>query len=425
MPERCKKGTRRNKKTGNCESTANKQTRARCPKGTRRNKKTGNCESNAPRADVPGMKLQTDVRLQPDVRRRAKERCKKGTRRNKITGNCEPVAGVIVHSHPHSAAYISVHSPSVHSLASMHSPVHSVHSPVHSVHSPVHSVHSPSVHSQVPAYLSVKALNTHSPSSENSYSSATFKFVVKQTKFMKLISNPNFDRQQAERLITNDETEFDAINQDGKTELMLAFETGDSKLVDKLFKLILNDLSDEYRYWQHVDKDNRNVLIYACKYQNKLVVDALLVREGNDAGIVDKHGNTPLLYLCNHLLELEELDKVTSADFKNTVSIIKAILEFREDTNINVMATNSDGKTALHILCSFKFRGQEYPINLLVDEKYDDTLELLNMKDNTGRDAYSYAVENKIKNVIRNMQWIRNNSEDTYSSSSFRSGDYY
>jgi len=42
MAPRCKNGTRRNKKTGNCEPTTNKGTR--CKNGTRRNKKTGNCE---------------------------------------------------------------------------------------------------------------------------------------------------------------------------------------------------------------------------------------------------------------------------------------------------------------------------------------------------------------------------------------------
>ena len=40
---RCPSGTRRNKKTGNCEKKS-AQTRKRCPNGTRRNKKTGNCE---------------------------------------------------------------------------------------------------------------------------------------------------------------------------------------------------------------------------------------------------------------------------------------------------------------------------------------------------------------------------------------------
>lgn len=54
MPPRCPNGTRRNKKTGNCESTKAKSPSAkpvtvaktsRCPKGSRRDKKTGNCVS--------------------------------------------------------------------------------------------------------------------------------------------------------------------------------------------------------------------------------------------------------------------------------------------------------------------------------------------------------------------------------------------
>ena len=48
--KRCPNGTRKNKKTGNCEpknkTINNHQVNKRCPNGTRRNKKTGNCEEN-------------------------------------------------------------------------------------------------------------------------------------------------------------------------------------------------------------------------------------------------------------------------------------------------------------------------------------------------------------------------------------------
>ena len=43
--KRCPKGTRRNKRTGQCENISmTKKNRKRCPNGTRRNKKTGECE---------------------------------------------------------------------------------------------------------------------------------------------------------------------------------------------------------------------------------------------------------------------------------------------------------------------------------------------------------------------------------------------
>jgi hypothetical protein len=45
MAPRCQPGTRRNKKTGNCEKKVS-STKKRCPNGTRRNKTTGNCESS-------------------------------------------------------------------------------------------------------------------------------------------------------------------------------------------------------------------------------------------------------------------------------------------------------------------------------------------------------------------------------------------
>jgi len=44
MPKRCERGTRRNKKTGECEAY-NRVKSKRCKRGTRRNKKTGECES--------------------------------------------------------------------------------------------------------------------------------------------------------------------------------------------------------------------------------------------------------------------------------------------------------------------------------------------------------------------------------------------
>ncbi len=46
--KRCPRGSRRNKKTGNCDpvnkSSAKNVTMKRCPRGSRRNKKTGNCD---------------------------------------------------------------------------------------------------------------------------------------------------------------------------------------------------------------------------------------------------------------------------------------------------------------------------------------------------------------------------------------------
>jgi len=44
MP-RCPKGTRKNKKTGECDSHTTRTSIKRCPKGTRKNKKTGDCET--------------------------------------------------------------------------------------------------------------------------------------------------------------------------------------------------------------------------------------------------------------------------------------------------------------------------------------------------------------------------------------------
>ena len=64
---KCRKGTRKNPKTGDCEPHSAKE-RINCPKGTRKNPKSGKCEPHS-----------------------AKERknCPKGSRRNKKTQNCD------------------------------------------------------------------------------------------------------------------------------------------------------------------------------------------------------------------------------------------------------------------------------------------------------------------------------------------------
>lgn len=66
---RCPNGTRRNKKTGNCEPTKSKRVssptpivnakKSRCPKGTQRNKKTGNCEPKKVRMPTPPVRMPT------------------------------------------------------------------------------------------------------------------------------------------------------------------------------------------------------------------------------------------------------------------------------------------------------------------------------------------------------------------------------
>ena len=54
--------------------------RGRCPNGTRRNKKTGNCESTRKSVKLTNTKANTKAKV---------GRCPNGTRRNKKTGNCE------------------------------------------------------------------------------------------------------------------------------------------------------------------------------------------------------------------------------------------------------------------------------------------------------------------------------------------------
>lgn len=65
------------------------KTRKRCPNGTRKNKKTGNC-------DPIGLKLRKPSPKKPKTPSpkkstlKTRKRCPKGTRKNKKTGNCDP-----------------------------------------------------------------------------------------------------------------------------------------------------------------------------------------------------------------------------------------------------------------------------------------------------------------------------------------------
>jgi len=74
----------------------NSSKRKKCPKGSRRNKKTGNCDSTAKNKEpTPPHKPPTPP---PNQSRRSssprnnskRKRCPNGTRRNKKTGNCDP-----------------------------------------------------------------------------------------------------------------------------------------------------------------------------------------------------------------------------------------------------------------------------------------------------------------------------------------------
>ena len=67
LPIKSKSSTKSKSKSSSNSSNSSKTKKPKCPKGTRRSKKTGNCEPYTKQA-----------------------RCPKGTRRNKKTGNCEP-----------------------------------------------------------------------------------------------------------------------------------------------------------------------------------------------------------------------------------------------------------------------------------------------------------------------------------------------
>ena len=66
----------------------------KCPKGSRKNKKTGNCDpisiSNNPLS--PQQPITTEIKKT--------KKCSKGTRKNKKTGNCDPILSSVTVSPP-------------------------------------------------------------------------------------------------------------------------------------------------------------------------------------------------------------------------------------------------------------------------------------------------------------------------------------
>jgi len=88
--KKCPKGSRRDKKTGQCVSTGGVVPAAkavpaalkRCPKGSRRDKKTGQCVSTG--GVVPAAKAVSVAKAVPA----ALKKCPKGSRRDKKTGQC-------------------------------------------------------------------------------------------------------------------------------------------------------------------------------------------------------------------------------------------------------------------------------------------------------------------------------------------------
>ena len=92
--KRCPNGSRKNPKTGLCESSESKNIslklpnidpltgHKRCPNGSRKNPKTGLCESKNISLKLPNIDPLT-----------GRKRCPNGSRRNRKTGNCDPNKG--------------------------------------------------------------------------------------------------------------------------------------------------------------------------------------------------------------------------------------------------------------------------------------------------------------------------------------------
>ena len=69
MVKRCPNGTRKNKKTDNCEKyIMNEIIKKRCPKGTHKNNKTGNCDQNFHLVKTPEIKVKTpEINISPNI----------------------------------------------------------------------------------------------------------------------------------------------------------------------------------------------------------------------------------------------------------------------------------------------------------------------------------------------------------------------
>ncbi len=167
-----------------------------------------------------------------------------------------------------------------------------------------------------------------------------------------------------------------------------------------------------------------NMLLQACKNNQKSVVQAFLKRGGVDVNKRDGSGNTPLIYAClKSARDLVKLLLDNGADVglgnqKNRMPIHAAaeagnfqIISMLIEAGADVNSTDNDGVTPLMILAQ---RGKtDAALKLLENAEID-----IHIKDNAGRMAIDFATACGLRELVKALSQAEEAHADTYGNTS-------
>ena len=167
-----------------------------------------------------------------------------------------------------------------------------------------------------------------------------------------------------------------------------------------------------------------NMLLQACKNNQKSVVQAFLKRGGVDVNKRDEAGNTPLIYAC--LKSARDLVKLLLdngadaglANQKNRAPIHAAaeagnfqIISMLIEAGADVNGADNDGTTPLMVLAQ---RGKtDAALKLLENAKID-----IHIKDNAGRMAIDFATASGLRELVKALSQAEEPHADTYGNTS-------
>lgn len=163
-----------------------------------------------------------------------------------------------------------------------------------------------------------------------------------------------------------------------------------------------------------------NMLIQACKNNQKGVVQAFMKRGGVDVNKRDESGNTPLIYACLKgsrdlvKLLLENDADASLANQKSRMPLHFAaetgnyqIISLLLDAGADVNCTDNDGVTPLMLLA--KNGKTDAALKLLQNPEID-----INRRDNASRMAIDYATSAGLRELVKALSQVEEEHADTY-----------